>query len=240
MALLCSIILLVVEICSLHILFIKNPGHEVSFDIQTIYHHCYNICTIVFFIFIFFFPEKFGFTAFIAFGYAISIIPFYPENYMGILMYFLGTSILYARGFIKKHQKTKLCILTLIIVLLLLTQIRFGFLYFFEQFLSQIECILIIGLLVFFLRSYYSSNLIYQDKKLNIASFSKLNKRDCIILQKIQKGLKYTAIASEENISVGTLKNRLHFVFEIMETGDKQGFLSYYDDWELYYNPSEI
>ena len=25
-----------------------------------------------------------------------------------------------------------------------------------------------------------------------------------------------------------------------METGDKQGFLSYYDDWELYYTTEEI
>ncbi len=79
-----------------------------------------------------------------------------------------------------------------------------------------------------------------EDKKLNLASYYKLTERDCRILQKIQNGEKYSIIAKEVNITEGSLKNRLHFVFSTMETGDKQGFLSYYDDYELYFDPADL
>lgn len=39
------------------------------------------------------------------------------------------------------------------------------------------------------------------------------------------------------NMAEGYLKNRLHLVFTIMEVGDRQGFMTFYDDYELSYDP---
>lgn len=183
------------------------------------------------------FPQKIGGLSCVAYLYAFSIIPAEPENYMGLLMYFLGTSLLIARGHLKKNRKKKLIILGLILILLCLTHLRFGFRIFINYFLGTTGGILVISLYTFFMNAYYANTLVYEEKKLNIANYPKLTERDCRILQKIQKGEKYSVIAKDENITEGSLKNRLHFVFDTMETGDKQGFLSYYDDWKLYYNP---
>lgn len=44
------------------------------------------------------------------------------------------------------------------------------------------------GLYTFFIYSYIQRILVQQDKKLNIASYNRLNERDCTILKRIQKG----------------------------------------------------
>ena len=85
------------------------------------------------------------------------------------------------------------------------------------------------------MRGYYVNTIVLEEKKLNLALYPKLTERDCRILQKIQRGEKYVFIAKEEGLTEGSLKNRLHIVFDTLETGDKQGFLTYYSDWELYY-----
>lgn len=199
-----------------------------------------NILALCFFIGTSIFPQKFGGLSFIAYIYAFSIIIIEPENYMGFLMYFLGTSLLIARGHLKKNKKKKLTILGFILILLCLTHLRFGFKNFINYFVNLAGGILVISLYTFFIRGYYANTMVYEDKKLNIASFPKLTERDCRILQRIQKGEKYSVIARDENITEGSLKNRLHFVFSTMETGDKQGFLSYYDDYELFFESEDV
>ena len=236
-SLLCGLLLIVSEVWSLFggVLADLRMGQEVDFHI--IFCHFINLSAIIFFAITIFSPQKFGFTAIIAFVYSASIIPFEPENYMGIMMFFLGTAILFARGLMKEHQKEKLVILFISLLGLLLTQLRFGLSVFGSSFIISIGGILVLGMLVFFLRAYYSNNLIYEEKKLNIASFPGLSERDFRILQGVQVGMKYLSIANEMNLTEGTIKNRMHQIFNILETGDRQGFMSYYSDWELYYNP---
>ena len=70
---------------------------------------------------------KFGITSLISFCYSAMIIPFEQENYMGIMMYFLGVALLFVRGLMKKHTKVKLIIRTVLLtkkknlILLLIT-----------------------------------------------------------------------------------------------------------------------
>lgn len=231
-SILCALLLFISEIYFLY----KNSQSGLRYlSIITI---TINFISLVFFIFTSIFPHKLGGLSFIAYIYACFIIPVEPENYMGILMFFLGSSLLQARGFLKKQRNTKICILCLFLFLLNLTHLRFGLFVFLDYFIKNLGGIFVICLYTFFLRTHYINTLIYEDKKLNIANYPKLNERDCRILQRIQKGEKYSAIAKEENITEGSLKNRLHYVFNVMETGDKQGFLSYYDDWDLFYDNS--
>ena len=236
-SILCVILLLISEIWSLFRGVLADIRIGQSVDSYIMISHFINFSVIIFFAITVFFPQKFGFTAIIAFVYSVSIIPFEPENYMGIMMFFLGSAILFARGFMKEHQKGKLITLFFFLLGLIVTQLRFGLSFFFGSLILSIGGILVLGLLVFFLRAYYSNNLVYEEKKLNIASFPGLTERDLRILKGVQAGKKYLSIGNELNLTEGTIKNRMHQIFSIMETGDKQGFMSYYSDWELYYNP---
>lgn len=236
----CFTILLVTEISNLlHNEIFLFPNIQ-SYDLKKIANNLLNIISCFFFFISIFEPHKFGHLSVVAFSYAFFIIPFEPSNSMGILMFFLGIAILFARGLMHKYTKVKLIILSLILLSLHLTYVRFGFYHFFLYLLDSIGAILVVSIIIFFFRGYYINTLVYEDKKLNIASYSKLTERDCRILKKIQNGKKYSAIAKEENITEGSLKNRLHFVFNTLETGDKQGFLSYYDDYELFFESEDV
>lgn len=239
-ATICFIVLLVTEISNLlhneKILF----SNIQNCDFKRIINHSLNIISCLFFFIAIFEPHKFGRLSVIAFAYSFFIIPFEPSNNMGILMFFLGIAILFARGLMRKNTRIKLSILGIILVFLHLTYFRFGLCHFFLYTLDSIGAILVLSIIIFFIRGYYINTLVYEDKKINIASYPKLTERDCRILQRIQKGEKYSVIARDENITEGSLKNRLHFVFSTMETGDKQGFLSYYDDYELFFESEDV
>lgn len=86
---------------------------------------------------------------------------------------------------------------------------------------------------------YYLNTVYYEYKKLNIALYQGLNERDCRILKSIQQGQKYYVIAKDLNISLGHLKNRLHFIFTTIQCGDKQGFMSFYDDYDIIFEPGK-
>lgn len=234
-SILCAIFLLIIEAY----LLCKTSKIELR-NLRLILTVVINLISLFFFIFTSILPHRLGSLSFIAYIYATFIIPIEPENYMGILMYFLGTALLMVRGFFKKQKKVKIYILYLFLFALNLTHLRYGFLTFLDYFVKSLGGILVLCLYTFFLQAHYINTLVYEDKKLNIASYPKLTERDCRILQRIQKGEKYSVIARDENITEGSLKNRLHFVFSTMETGDKQGFLSYYDDYELYFDPADV
>lgn len=236
LSLICALLLICAEVWSLSrgVLFELRNGHSIG-----LYHslsHCISLLSIIFFVLTFFLPQKFGFTSIIAYAYGFLITFFEPDNYMGFMMFYLGTAILFARGFMQNHKKIKVSLLLFFLLIFVSGQVRFGFHVFLKLFLENSGGILVLSLLVFFVRAYCLNNLMYEDKRLNLACYPKLTERDCKILKMIQQGEKYSVIAKQHCLSHGSLKNRLHEVFDILETGDKQGFLSYYSDWELCYN----
>ena len=182
------------------------------------------------------FPTRFGLVAYIAFIYAFEIIPTEPENYMGLLMFVLGICFLAVRGFFKERRKLKICVLILIYLGVLMLNLRFGLERFVHICIHQAGGILVLALIVFLVHSYDVDTLMFQDKKLNLASYPGLDERDRDILQRIQKKEKYSSIARDIALSEGALKNRLHFVFKTLGVGDRNGFLTYYSDWEIFFN----
>lgn len=230
----CAIFISLAEIFA-----IINLHKNFSFFLQYRNFHnvILNFLVLIGLLIILVFPQKIGIMSFISFIYAYWIIIFQPNNYTGILMYFLGISLLFARGLMKKYKKIKLSILICLLYALCLTHLRFGIHNFFQYLLNTTGGILLLSLYIFFMQSYFRNVLVLEEKKLNIASYSKLTERDCRILQSIQKGIKYSVISKEENLSEGSLKNRLHIVFDTLEVGDKQGFISSYEDWELFFCP---
>ena len=235
----CALFLIITEISHFFTgKAITNIIKEHSINYYNFMFRIFNFITIVLFLVIAVFPKKIGLLSCTAFFYSFTIIPFEPRNYMGLLMYVLGISILLARGLMKNHKKTKLIILGCVYFALLLTHLRFGFHNFINYFVINAGGILVLALAIFFFHGYYLNTIMFEGKKLNLALYPKLNERDCRILQGIQKREKYSVIANNEGITEGTLKNRLHEVYNILECGDKQGFLSYYEDWELLFDPS--
>ena len=212
-----------------------KTGAKLSF--VELFYTFYNIIVLSLCIFLFFFPQKFGITSLISFCYSAMIIPFEQKNYMGIMMYFLGVALLFVRGLMKKHTKVKLIIIIASLFALQFSNIRFGFHSFINYIILSTGGILVLCLYTFIVYAYKQNCLTHEEKKLNIASYNRLNERDFKILQQIQTGKKYSVIAKEMNMAEGYLKNRLHLVFTIMEVGDRQGFMTFYDDYELSYDP---
>ena len=51
----------------------------------------------------------------------------------------------------------------------------------------------------------------------------------------ILNGEKYTAISVDYKMAIGSVKNRLKFIFSTLGVGDKQGFLSLYKGFKICY-----
>ena len=71
-------------------------------------------------------------------------------------------------------------------------------------------------------------NIYNSSKKLNLKNYNKLTIRDALWLIQIQNKVKYDAIAIKSKVAPGTVKNRLKFIFSVLEVGDKQGFINEY------------
>ena len=56
----------------------------------------------------------------------------------------------------------------------------------------------------------------------------------CFLLGKLAD-LYYDAIAIKSKVAPGTVKNRLKFIFSVLEVGDKQGFINEYSTFEICY-----
>ena len=85
-------------------------------------------------------------------------------------------------------------------------------------------------------RAYYNDyNTNSSSRILNLKNYDKLTIRDALWLIQIQNKLKYDAIAIKSKVAPGTVKNRLKFIFSVLEVGDKQGFINEYSTFEICY-----
>lgn len=196
-----------------------------------------NIISIFLLFFVLIYPQKIEVCSVITFIYSLQIFIFEPNNTMGLFMYILGIAMLYARGFYNKYRKQKNIITILIFIALNLTQIRFGSEMFFESFIQTVGFSFIFLLTIYFLNAAIQNdyNINNSSKKLNLKNYNKLTIRDALWLIQIQNKVKYDAIAIKSKVSPGTVKNRLKFIFSVLEVGDKQGFINEYSTFEICY-----
>ena len=239
-AIICFVLLFTARTFKVFAFYIPCIKENKSFSFEQYFENIINISAIIIFAIVAIIPRKFEFIAYIAFMYALDIIPTEPENLMGPLMFFLGICFLAVRRFFKSKRKLKICILTLIYIGTMMLNLRFGLGRFLHICIMHTGGILVLGLIIFFVHSYDVDTIMFQDKKLNIASYPELNSRDCDILLQIQKREKYISIAKNIGLSEGALKNRLHIVFKILCVGDRKGFMTYYSDWEIFYDPQSV
>ncbi|MCR4734159.1 MAG: LuxR C-terminal-related transcriptional regulator [Treponema sp.] len=187
------------------------------------------------------FPTKIEILSIICFIYSVIILIFEPENQIGNLMFLAGVEILHIRGFFIKKKFIKNSIFFGIYLLLVFTEIRFGFSRFFIILLEKIAYLIIMLINLTCTILYYH---FYYEKKTSpgfyINQFQELNIRDAEWLVLIQNRKTYKEIASKYNISEGTVRNRMNRIFKIIKCGDKIGFINLYGDYKIFFGEKEI
>lgn len=182
-----------------------------------------------------FYPQN---LEFFAFGNFISSVIFFltsPENTIGILLYFVSIISLYARGYFKKYEILKIILSSIILASLFLSELRFGLKSFSIFFFNNLLFFCAFLCATFIVRSYGFDLFIKNSpvKILDLKNYPSLKKRDCVWLSRIAKGEKYESIALDENLSLGTVQNRFKKIYNELEVGDKQGFLTKYDTFTI-------
>ena len=196
-----------------------------------------NIITIFLLFFVLIYPQKIEVCSVITFIYSLQIFIFEPNNTMGLFMYILTVAMLYARGFYNIHKKQKNIFTIIIFILLNLSQMRFGSKTFLNSLIQTVGFSFIYFLSIYFIkaaiRNEYNTNS--SSNILNLKNYAKLTIRDALWLIQIQNKVKYDAIAIKSKVAPGTVKNRLKFIFSVLEVGDKLGFLNEYSTFEICY-----
>lgn len=194
-----------------------------------------NIISIFLLFFVLIYPQKIEVCSVITFIYSLQIFIFEPNNTMGLFMYILTVAMLYARGFYNIHKKQKNIFTIIIFILLNLSQMRFGSKIFLNSLIQTVGFSFIypIYFIKAAIRNDYNTNS--SSNILNLKNYDKLTIRDALWLIQIQNKVKYDAIAIKSKVSPGTVKNRLKFIFSVLEVGDKQGFINEYSTFAICY-----
>lgn len=196
-----------------------------------------NIISIFLLFFVLIYPQKIEVCSVITFIYSLQIFIFEPNNTMGLFMYILTVAMLYARGFYNIHKKQKNIFTIIIFILLNLSQMRFGSKIFLNSLIQTVGFSFIYFLSIYFIKAAIRNayNINSSSNILNLKNYAKLTIRDALWLIQIQNKVKYDAIAINSKVSPGTVKNRLKFIFSVLEVGDKQGFINEYSTFEICY-----
>lgn len=191
-------------------------------------------CFLLLFIFLAIQPQRFELMAIVSFFYfsITMIFDSVSENPMGLLMYFLTISFLMARGFFRKNRKLKICCFLAIFLILMLSQLRFGLKFFIGSLIGLLGYTLVYVLGFFFI---YQTISRYQDneKVLNLSDYPGLTERDKEWLELILQETKYEAIASQYNMSFGSVRNRFRKIFKILQVSDRIGFMATYGGYTI-------
>lgn len=189
------------------------------------------------FLIAFFFPTRIGIFSMLSFLYSTTVFILDPKSPIAVPMFFLALATLYARGSFKENKKIKIIIASVLYIALNLTMLRFGIKFFIDTFLDKLGMALVISSIVFFIQIYTHDTYEKKEKEnlLDISKYPDLTKRDSEWLCMILNGEKYMSIAVDYKMALGSVKNRLKFIFSTLGVGDKQGFLSLYKGFEICY-----
>ena len=200
------------------------------------YHLYINLFTLIFTIISIVFPVKIEFLAIVSFVYAVEILftKMLHQDVMGLLMYVLTCAILFSRGFFRKKRFFKTVCAVILFFILFSTEIRFGTADFVKSIFYVAEYAFVITLIILFyylyLRNQGKSPI---EKFLDLSLFPELTDRDKEWIDLILKETKYSTIATQYNVTEGTVKNRMRIIFKILDVSDRIGFMATYGGYEI-------
>ena len=226
-AIICFIVLAAAQISN-----ILSNERTISFILLMI-----NFMNLVLFLLLIIKPYRFGLMAIISFTYAVAILVFerISSNTMGLSMYVLTYVFLMARGFFRKHGKIKTILAVVIFFAMFISEIRFGVESFFSlDVISLLGFSLVLLLIIFFTYQIsMQNNNSGNEKILHLSQFPELSNRDKEWLKLVQQETKYEVIANQYNVSFGTVRNRFHQIYKIIEVSDRIGFMATYGGYTL-------
>lgn len=190
-----------------------------------------NAISTILFIIVIIFPTKFQFFGFVVLYYSIWIEVIEPVSGIPLFLFFLSATIFLARGLLYNHKKLRAIIFAVFFIGFLLLPLRSGADTFLKSLIQNLSFTLACGAILFFFSLIMQNTPV--DKSLNIKDYEGLTKRDCEWLNAILNNEKYEAIAINYHMNLGSVKNRFMVIFDILEVGDKTGFLNKYSDYAI-------
>lgn len=210
----------------------NNPKEIFSNQVGTIIVNLFCLlCSTLLIIF----PKKFSLISLMSFLYAFLIFLDEPLNLMGPLMALLSYFTLDARYFFRKNRIPKTILFIAILGCALLSEIRFGFYVFFNSLFNIISTIFVISLSLFFIKTKISIDVVsnLQPKILVLSTFPNTNERDVELLKYVLQNKQYKEIAQLTFRTEDTIRNRLNKIYDILQVGDRIGFLTIYTGYEI-------
>ena len=195
-----------------------------------------NLLIMGLFVFVVIYPHKFSLIALACLFYAVSIIPYEPNDPMGILMFDLAMVILNIRGFFRTHTKIKVPLFIILLIALHLPILRFGPITLMDISIENTGFSFVFFMGIFFTYGYASRNA-PEEKILNIAKYEGLKESGTEMLRRVLDNQQYKVIAIDLQKSEGTIRNRLNKVYDILGVADRVGFITTFTGYELIYKP---
>ena len=181
-------------------------------------------------------PQNFILIGIISLWYSVGISFSEPENMMCIPMFFLTVGTFLVRGFFLKHKKKKIVMFICIFIYELLIPLHFGIPTFFNSAISKIGFSFVFILSYFFVSQFQISKAILDTKTmkvLNLAQFEGIYMCDVDLLEKVLQNKKYNEITLELHGNPGTVRNRLNKLYDILQVGDRTGFIAQFYGYKI-------
>ena len=195
-----------------------------------------DLISLVFFIIVLFVPKHFVLFSIISFLYSFKILLVdtvvkYP---IGQLLYLMGTSCLVFLGVFRYHRNPKVIATVLINYILIGSNIRFGLDVLINSLIYAIGYTLVFFVTLFFAANFFRFLYVTKHTKVwDLSQYPELTNRDKEWLKQILEERRYEEIAADSGVTVGTLKNRLHQVFNIVGIDDRISLLATYSGYEI-------
>lgn len=194
-----------------------------------------GVCLIFFIIFLFL-PQHFVIFAVISFLYSfkIIIVDTIAEYPIGQLLYLMGVACLVYLGFYRYHRLPKIITSIVANYALIFLSLRYGTDIFINSLITAIGYTLIFFVTLFFSVNFF--RFLYGMKHARIwdlSQYPELTERDKEWLKQILEEKRYEEIAADSGITVGTLKNRMHQIFNIVGIDDRISLLATYSGYEV-------
>jgi DNA-binding CsgD family transcriptional regulator/uncharacterized membrane protein len=191
------------------------------------YRFISTIMTEIFLIVLIIFPYKFEAIAVFAFFYTGVLLYADPLNPLSVLIYFLGIVSLYIRGLLKKKRMLKSILISSGVIVILFSNIRYGWFFFLEDFENKIICCIVCVLIFIFI--VLEKNKLKQNKcLLDLSLFPELTQRDKEWIEMALSQEKYDTIARQYNLSPNYVKNRMRVIFKVLGVPDRLALIAKY------------
>lgn len=236
-SLFCALFMISVEVYKFSIISEQLKNDSIS--IFLFLRHIGNITVIILFVILSIYPYKTKILAWNSFYYAFLFLAVDADNPLGVCMFFLGLTVLYARGFFIIKTRRRIYFAILMYIILLLLGLHLGCEVFFNALLIKIEYSIVLGIIGFLLVGLHKNLETENKKTLVLSEYTDLIPADVDLLKKVLENKLYKIIAIEVNKAEGTVRNRLNKVYDILGVMDRTGFISTYMGYNIIFSDDE-